>query len=33
MPTMIFEYVIGNTDMSIWALHNMKHRPAARTSR
>jgi len=24
MPTMIFEYLIGNTDMSIFALHNMR---------
>jgi hypothetical protein len=24
MPAMIFEYMIGNTDMSIFALHNMK---------
>jgi hypothetical protein len=24
MPTMIFEYMIGNTDMSIYALHNMR---------
>jgi hypothetical protein len=24
MPTMIFEYLIGNTDMSIYALHNMR---------
>ena len=24
MPAMIFEYLIGNTDMSIYALHNMR---------
>jgi len=24
MPAMIFEYMIGNTDMSIYALHNMR---------
>ena len=24
MPTMIFEYMIGNTDMSIYALHNVR---------
>jgi hypothetical protein len=24
MPMMIFEYMIGNTDYSIWALHNVK---------